>query len=123
MFQENIKDHLVDVKDELENYVDKKIDLLKLHIVEELSRFTAGIAVKAGVLYLFFFVLIFLSLAAAFFLGEVLDSNGLGFSAIALFYLLLSLIFYLMRRKWVEKPVIKSFIKLFFPKFEEDDEK
>src|SRR5690554_8128975 len=77
MFQDDLKNHIDEVKNEFEDYVDKRISLLKLHLVEELSRFTAGFAVKLGILYLLFFVFMFLSLAAAFFLGDLLGSNGL----------------------------------------------
>ncbi|TCO09207.1 phage holin family protein [Natronoflexus pectinivorans] len=122
MFKEDFKDHLNDVKDEFEKYVDKRIDLLKLHIVEELSRFTAGFAVKMGILYLLFFALMFISIAGAYFLGHLLESVTLGFLFISGFYFLLAWMFYLLRRKLVEKPVIRSFVKLFFPKFEDDDE-
>lgn len=121
MFQDDLKNHIDEVKDEFEDYVDKRISLLKLHLVEELSRFTAGFAVKLGILYLLFFVFMFLSLAAAFFLGDLLGSNGLGFTLVAGFYLLLALIFWLSRRIWVEQPIIQAFIKIFFPKFEDDE--
>ena len=121
MFQDDLKNHIDEVKNEFEDHVDKRISLLKLHLVEELSRFTAGFAVKLGILYLFFFVFMFLSLAAAFFLGDLLGSNGLGFTLVAGFYLLMAVIFWLSRRIWVEKPVIQAFIKIFFPKFEDDE--
>lgn len=121
MFQDDLKNHIDEVKNEFEDYVDKRISLLKLHLVEELSRFTAGFAVKLGILYLLFFVFMFLSLAAAFFLGDLLGSNGLGFTLVAGFYLLMVVIFWLSRRIWVEKPVIQAFIKIFFPKFEDDE--
>src|SRR5690554_7195412 len=75
MFQDDLKNHIDEVKNEFEDYVDKRISLLKLHLVEELSRFTAGFAVKLGILYLLFFVFMFLSLAAAFFFGDLLGSN------------------------------------------------
>lgn len=121
MFQDDLKNHIDEVKNEFEDYVDKRISLLKLHLVEELSRFTAGFAVKLGILYLLFFVFMFLSLAAAFFLGDLLGSNGLGFTLVAGFYLLMAVIFWLSRRIWVERPVIQAFIKIFFPKFEDDE--
>lgn len=121
MFQDDLKNHIDEVKNEFEDYVDKRISLLKLHLVEELSRFTAGFAVKLGILYLLFFVFMFLSLAAAFFLGDLLGSSGLGFTLVAGFYLLMAVIFWLSRRIWVEKPIIQAFIKIFFPKFEDDE--
>ena len=121
MFQEDLKEHLTDVKEEFESYVDKRVDLLKLHLVEELSRFTASFAVKLGVLYLLFFFLMFVSLAGAFLLGSLLESNGQGFIIVAGIYLFFVVVFFLMRRIWVHKPIIKTFIKIFFPKFDKDE--
>jgi len=122
MIQDELKENFDEVKSEFENYVDKRTDLLKLHIVNELSHFTAGFAVKMGILYLFFFVLMFLSLALAFFLGEMLHSTGWGFTIVAGIYLLLAVIFFLMRGIIVHRPVIRSFINLFFPKFDTNEE-
>ena len=122
MIQENIKENLVEVKEEFQEYVNKRIDLVKLHIVEDLSRATARFGLKLGLSYLLFFVLLFFSLAGGFYLGELLESISLGFIIVGSFYLIIMIIFYLLRRTLVDKPVIKSFIKLFFPKFDNDEE-
>jgi hypothetical protein len=121
MFQEDLKERLTDVKVEFESYIDKRVDLVKLHLVEELSRFTARFTLKLGVLYLLFFVLMFASLAGAFFLGEILGSNGQGFMIIAGIYLFFAIVFFLLRRILIQKPVIQTFIKIFFPKFDKDE--
>lgn len=120
--QDDFKDSLSEMKVEFKEYVENRIDLVKLHVVEKLSKITAGFAVKMGVLYLLFFALTFLSLAMAFFLGSLLDSNTLGFLAVAMLYLMVALIFYAMRRKLVEKPIIKNYINLFFPNFDDHEE-
>lgn len=122
MIQENIKENLVEVKEEFEEYVTKRIDLVKLHIVEDLSKATSRFGIKLGVSYLLFFVLLFFSLAGAFYLGEILSSLALGFIIIGSFYLVVMVIFYLLRRILVERPVIKSFINLLFPKYDDDEE-
>lgn len=118
-----MRENLSEMKDEFKEYVENRINLTKLHVVENLSKVSAGIAVKLGVLYLLFFAIMFISLALAFFLGAVLASNGLGFTAVALLYVLLALIFYVLRRKLVEKPIIKNYINLFFPNFENHEDK
>jgi len=122
MIQENIKENLVEVKEEFEEYINKRIDLFKLHIVEDLSKATSSFGIKLVVFYLLFFVLLFFSLAGAFYLGGLLDSLPLGFIIIGSFYLVIVLFFYLFRRTMVEKPVIQSFINLFFPKYDNDEE-
>lgn len=123
MIKDEMRENLSEMKDEFKEYVENRINLTKLHVVENLSKVSAGIAVKLGVLYLLFFAIMFISLALAFFLGAVLASNGLGFTAVALLYVLLALIFYALRRKLVEKPIIKNYVNLFFPNFENDEDK
>ncbi len=123
MIKDEMRENLSEMKDEFKEYVENRINLTKLHVVENLSKVSAGIAVKLGVLYLLFFAIMFISLALAFFLGAVLASNGLGFTAVALLYVLLALIFYALRRKLVEKPIIKNYINLFFPNFENHEDK
>ena len=116
--KEDIIENFADLKKELKEYAESSFNLIRLHVVEQLSRHTSGLIVKAGILYILFFGLIFLSMAMAFFIGELFESYGLGFLMVAGFYFLIAFIFYLFRKVLIEKPVIKSFIKLFFPNFE-----
>ena len=118
MDYEEITEDFSDFKKEIKEYAESNFNLIRLHVVEQLSRLTSGIIVNVGVLYILFFGLIFLSMALAFFLGELFNSYGLGFLVVSGLYFLLALTFYLMRKALIEKPVIKSFIKLFFPNFE-----
>ncbi|WP_430811769.1 MULTISPECIES: phage holin family protein [unclassified Carboxylicivirga] len=120
--KENISEELNEAKEEFEEYINARLDLAKLHTAENLSRFFAGMLVKMGLFYLFFFVLLFSSLAISFWINDYLDSQGLGFIIVAGFYLLLALIFYALRRSLIHRPIIQSFIQLFFPKFTDYDE-
>jgi hypothetical protein len=66
---------------------------------------------------------LFISFAAGFFISSLLDSNELGFLCIAGFYALLLILFLTFRKQIVERPVIKAIVRLFFPKFEDDEKK
>lgn len=123
MIQDEMKENLSEMKDEFKEYIENHINFTKLHMVETLSKVSAGAAVKMGVLYLLFFAIMFISLALAFYLGTLLSSNGLGFVAVGILYIILAIFFYAMRRQWVEKPIIKTYINLFFPNFENHEDK
>lgn len=114
MFQNILSQYLPEIKKELEDYVSKRIELLKLELVEGLSRFTSSLILKLGILYFMLLFLMFLSLAAGFCFGEVLDSYALGFLIVAGFYLVLAILLYFFRAHLIERPVIKGFIRLFF---------
>jgi hypothetical protein len=119
---ERISDEINEVKDDFEEYANAKLDMVKLHAAENLSRFFSGMIVKMVMFYLFFFVLLFISLAIAFWLDRLLDSNGYGFFIVAGFYLIAGLLFYALRRVFVERPIIQSFVQLFFPNYSKYDE-
>jgi Zn-dependent protease with chaperone function len=120
--KENITRELEDIKKEVEEYVQLRIDLTKLHIAGELSRFFSGIMAKTVLLYLFFFVFMFFSLAAAVLLGEQIGSYALGFILTGILFLVVAIIFWTLRKKIIERHVVQRFIELMFPKFNNDDE-
>ncbi|WP_066627468.1 phage holin family protein [Labilibacter marinus] len=121
--KESISDEISDVKKEIESYVQNKIDLTKLHIAEDLSKFTAAIAVRLVLFYIAFFVLFFLSIAISYAIGRYLDSLELGFFIVAGFYFVIGLLFFLFKGKFVQKPIIQAFIHLFFPNYTDYDKK
>ncbi|SMO35919.1 Putative Holin-X, holin superfamily III [Saccharicrinis carchari] len=115
--KEKISDEIADIKQEIESYVQNKIDLTKLHVAEDLSKLTAGLAVRLLLFYIAFFVLLFLSMAAAYAIGSYTNNMVTGFIVVAGFYLLVGILFYLLRGILINRPIIKSFIHLFFPNY------
>jgi len=113
--KEKISEDFKEVKEEFEEYISTRVDLIKLQSAENLSRFLSGMIVKIVLFSLFCFVLLFLSVGFAFWLGRELASQSLGFIIVGALYLLIGLIFWVFRRLIVEKPIIKSFVQLFFP--------
>ena len=120
--KENLSDEINEVKDDFEEYINARLDLAKLHTAENLSRFFSGMLLKMGLFYLFFFVLLFISLAIAFWLNHIFEGKGIGFFIVAGFYLVIAFIFYALRKTLIQRPIIQSFIQLFFPKYTDYDE-
>jgi hypothetical protein len=104
------------VKDDIRDYIEVKFDLLRLQIAESLSGIISKTATLVIIGYLLFFILLFLSLAAGYFCATLLGSNELGFLCVAGFYGLLLVLFLALKRRIIEKPVIKAIVKLLFPK-------
>jgi hypothetical protein len=107
-------------KDILE-YVEIRLDLIRLHTAENISRMMSSAINLTIIGYLLFFILLFLSFATGFFLGSVFKSNELGFLSVGFFYIIILVLFVILRKKIVERPVIKAIMKLFFPKFSDDE--
>ena len=109
------------IRKDIQEYIEVRVDLLRLHLAENLSRLSSS-AVSAVILgYLLFFILLFLSFAAGYFFASLLHSNELGFLCIAGFYVLVLLIFLVLRKRIIEKPIIKSVMRLLFPKFSDNE--
>jgi len=120
--KESISEELYETRAEIEEYINARVDLVRLHSAENLSRFFSGLIVKLVVSFLIFFAFLFISLAFAYWIDQVLEQQGTGFLYLAGFYLLCAILFWLLRRNLIEKPIIKSFIQLFFPVYPDYDE-
>lgn len=114
-------DEFNDIKKDLQEYVEVRMNLIKLHTAENISRILSQTATFAIIGYLLFFILLFFSFAVGFFLAERFHSNELGFLTVSGIYLILLLLFLTIRKRVIEKPIIKAIVKLFFPKFSDDE--
>jgi len=114
---------LENIKKDIQEYIEVKLDLIKLQAAENISRIISNVAVVSIIILLSSLVLLFLSFAAGYFFAKLLDSNELGFLCVSGFYLLLALIIILFRKSIIDRPVIKSVIKIFFPKPADDGKK
>jgi len=116
-------DDINNIRKDVFEYIEVKLDLIRLHTAENLSRIFSNAATIAITAYLLFMIIIILSFAAGFFIGSLLNSVESGFLCVGGFYLLLLILFLLLRKQIVERPIIKSMVRLFFPKFEDDEKK
>jgi hypothetical protein len=111
------------IRKDIQEYIEVRLDLLRLHTAENISRILSNAATGAIFGYLLLIILLFVSLAGGFFFGRLLNSNELGFLCVAGFYVLFLGIFLLFRTHIIERPIIKAVMRLFFPKFNNDEKK
>lgn len=104
------------IKKDIQEYLEVKIDLIRLRIAESLSRTFSSVASIAIFALLSGFILLFLSFAAGYFFASLLNSNELGFLCVAGFYGLILIIFLIFKKQIIERPIIKAIVKLFFQK-------
>jgi hypothetical protein len=109
------------IKKDIQEYLEVRMDMIRLHTAENISRIFSSAVNTAIIGYLLFFILLFLSLSAGYFFASVLNSNVLGFFCVAGFYLLILVIFIIFRKQLIERPIIKAVMKLMFPKFIDDE--
>jgi uncharacterized membrane protein YozB (DUF420 family) len=107
----NNKTVFSDLKDDLVEYVELKADLTKLTAFEIISK--SGVTlISAMALFIFaFFFLFFLFLSLGFYFGKIFNSLYQGFGIIAFFYFMLLLIYLMIRKKFIEKPLMNKIIE------------
>ncbi|MDD6211388.1 MAG: phage holin family protein [Bacteroidales bacterium] len=103
-----------DLKDDLSAYVDTKLQLVRLSTYEKSARAVALIALGIILFFTLLFALLFIFLTLGYLLGEMIGSDALGFSIVALAYIILLGIQILLRnriREWVEDLVVNELTK------------
>jgi hypothetical protein len=104
---------------DIKEYAETRLDIVVLDAQDKATHVISSIASAAIMGTLGLLILMFLSIGAAWSLGEYLESPSIGFFSVAGFYLLVALILFLNREKWIKLPIINSIIKKIT--FHEDD--
>ncbi len=93
------------------DYVETRIDLMKLQAVNKTSEVTSSLVSNIVIAILGIMMLIFLNIGIAFYLGEVLGKVHYGFFIVSGFYLLLAVLLYVFRKDWLQGPVQDKMIR------------
>lgn len=124
--EENKEKDLKDLFDDAKSYLDTRVEYTRLYLVEQVSKIFADIVTNAAVIICFILAFLFGTFTLALFLSDVLGSYARGFGCVAVIYVLLALIVYYTKEKFIEKAIINFTIKNYFNKLvdkeEEEDE-
>ena len=124
--EENKEKDLKDLFDDAKSYLDTHVEYTRLYLVEQVSKIFADIVTNAAVIICFILAFLFGTFTLALFLSDVLGSYARGFGCVAVIYVLLALIVYYTKEKFIEKAIINFTIKNYFNKLvdkeEEEDE-
>ena len=101
---------------EFKKYLQLQKEFVKLDATEKMTVILSAILIVTILLLLGSIVLLFLTFALAYYLGDVLGSLSLGFGLISAFILLLTVIFYLNRNRMVIQPMARFMTKLILTK-------
>ncbi len=100
--------------DDLRDYLATRYELTVLKTSQKAAIVASvgALAALLGVLVVLF--ILFISLAGGFYLSELVGSYGHGFAILSGIFLVLGLIVYIARRKWVLNPVRDHLIREMF---------
>ncbi len=97
--------------DRVKSYVETRIDLLRLKAIDKSSSFLSLLITIIVVLLVGFIFFIFLNIGIALLLGEMLGKSYYGFFIVAGFYIIIGLVLFIFREKWIKAPIANSMIK------------
>jgi len=92
-------------------YAETRINYLILDAQEKAADTAAGFVTGAVMAVIGIFLLFFLSIGAAWYIGEVTGKAFIGFFAVAGFYLLIGLLLYAFRNTLFHHPVANGLIR------------
>ncbi|MCY1524635.1 hypothetical protein D9M68_595780 [compost metagenome] len=122
---ENKEKDLESLFSDAKEYVDMRVEYIRLSVIEKASKLFADLITNVVVLVCFVLAFLFGTFTLALFLSSELGSYTKGFGCVALIYLVLAIIVYLAKDKFLEKRLTNLFIRNYFEKVadkeDEDD--
>ncbi|WP_162126830.1 phage holin family protein [Flavobacterium phycosphaerae] len=114
MALEEIKDNLEDIQENTQAYIETSLAYYKLWGFKVAMKSTTLLFKFALIAICLTIVLLFLSVAGALAIGQLVNSNVLGFLIVAGIYLVLAFLLFLIKDKIVEGPILEKFSEIFF---------
>ena len=103
--------HIIDsLFDQIGNYGDTRIEILKLSAVEKASLLISQASARAAVYLMASATILFASIAIALLLGEWLGRYSYGFFIVSIAFVLAGILVYVWRDKWIRDPVARLVI-------------
>jgi hypothetical protein len=110
---EQQKEQARPIIDQAKEYVETRVKLLKLEVIERSTSIIANIVVELIVIIALVLTFLFASFTLALFLGDVFHSNWKGFGSVAIFYLLFAVIL-IVAKKPIERPIVNILVRKLF---------
>jgi intracellular septation protein A len=99
--------------DQAKEYVETRVRLLKLEVIECSTSIIANVVVELIVIISLVLTFLFASFTLALFLGDVFHSNWKGFGSVAVLYLLFAVVL-MVAKKPIERPIVNILVRKLF---------
>jgi len=116
MTEKSFKDYYKIFKRDITQYVDLRLDYLKIEGIDVFSTIASKLLMVVLALLFGIIFTSFLLFALAFFLGEILGANYWGFLIVAGIFLLFALLFFVFRKSLIQNPLVNTLISSLFQK-------
>jgi hypothetical protein len=99
--------------DQLKDYAETRIKLIKYQAIEGGSSIVASMIADVVVIFCMVLAFIFASITLAFYLSQVLGTDWAGFGCVGAMYLFIAIVVKINKKR-LERPIINTFIQKFF---------
>lgn len=106
-------EHIVSLKDNIRKYLETRLSYYGILAFEKAARVLSVLIANMVIAGILLLAILFLSGAAAWFLGRLLDSYGFGMLIVGGFYLILTLILFASRKHLFGKTAIRILLNIF----------
>lgn len=107
---------------EAKRYIGLQKRYLALETAEKLTILLSAVAIAVVCVILGSIFLLFASFALAYWIGQLINSLALGFLIIAIAILLMLVLFYNKRKKWIILPLAEFMASLFADTIKQEEE-
>jgi len=114
MEAQNLKEDAKDILNHAGDYAETFYKLNLLRFTKKVSDVASGLVNSVLIFFISLCILLFISFAGAWWLGDVTNSRALGFLLIAVFYLLIIFVLVLMRKKVISPFIRNTLIRKFY---------
>lgn len=109
--KDTISENIALLVDEAESYIEAKAELYKLKAADRITEISTTIIVKLLFVLIGLIVIVAVNIGIALLIGKWMGQSYYGFFIIAGFYLLLGIIMYFVKDKFIKKPLYTLVIK------------
>ena len=111
---EELKESTEGIREQAQAMIESNVAYYKLRTFKIAMKSTAMILKVTLIAMCFLMVLLFLSIALAFCLGNYFESMSLGFLSVGGIYLVVTVLLTFLDESFMEGPLLKKFSELFF---------
>lgn len=120
--EEKKEKNFEEIISEAKSYLDTRVEYTRLFFIKRASKLFADIVTTAVVVVCFVLAFLLGTITLALYLASVLNSATAGFGVVALIYLLIAVVVFLAKDKFIEKAIVNFTIRKYFNKLEEEEE-
>jgi ABC-type phosphate transport system permease subunit len=111
---DQIKDKAEDIFENASEYLEARWNLGVLNASSKAAGTISVLTTTLIMAVIGMIILMFLSIGVALLIGEHLNSQSAGFFYVGLFYIIIGILVYAIKDKYIKLPIINSFIKKFY---------